>query len=113
MLTRILLCTLVLAGCGTSRDEARDQATDVSCDWYQACGEIGPGQKYEDRDACEIDVRAAWDDGWPASECDDQIDSEALDTCLSSIENTECGNGLDILNTLLNKCARDEVCGGS
>ena len=108
---------LGLAACGgvtNSRVIARDQATTVSCDWYQTCGKIGTaqGSTYPDRDTCETQVRAQWDSAWPAMMCDSKINQSQLTICLNAIKGTECMNGLDILNTLVNKCPQSSICSG-
>ena len=101
-------------GCGSNHSQAaaRDAVTDASCDWYMRCGEIGPGKTHENRDSCEVQVRANWDTAWPAAACDGKINSEQLDICLDAIALTECGNGLDVLNTLANKCPQAKICSG-
>jgi hypothetical protein len=101
-------------GCGSDHSQAgaRDAVTDASCDFYNRCGEIGAGKTYETRDSCEVQVRASWDTAWPVQACDGKINSEQLKVCLSAIAATECGNTLDVLNTLLNKCPQDKICSG-
>lgn len=104
---------LAVAGCGsvtTSRESARDQATTVSCNWFQMCGEIGAGKTFATRDACEVSVRANRDAAWPASECAGKINVNQLDICLSAIRSTTCMNGVDFLNTVFNKCPATLVC---
>jgi hypothetical protein len=102
------------AGCGSSHSQAaaRDAVTEATCDWYMDCGEIGAGKTHASRDSCEVQVRASWDSAWPAEACDGKINSEQLDVCLDAIAITECGNGLDVLNTLVNKCPQAKVCSG-
>ena len=101
-------------GVGTSRATARDQATSVTCDWYNGCHAFGTtGSMYPSRDSCEIDVRAKWESGWPAAECEGKIDPAALNVCLNAIAGTLCDNALDILNTLANKCGKGKVCGAT
>lgn len=104
---------LAFAGCGdttNSRVIARDQATTASCDWYQMCGKIGAGQTYTDRESCDTQVRAQWDSAWPAAMCDSKINQNQLTICLNAIKGTECMNGLDVLNTLVNKCPEASIC---
>lgn len=103
----------LLPACGPmSQARARDLATARSCDWYGKCGEIGQGKKYATRDACEVDVRASWNNYWPAADCDGKIRGEDLDVCLQAIELTDCNNAFDFLNTVLNKCGKSNVCRG-
>jgi len=101
-------------GCGSDHSQAgaRDAVTEATCDWYMGCGEIGAGKTHATRDSCEVQVRASWDSAWPVEACDGKINTAQLDVCLNAIAATECGNGLDVLNTLVNKCPQDKVCSG-
>ena len=108
----VILAAGVSCGGNPSRTSARDQATSTSCDWYDKCGQIGAGKTFADRDSCDVQVRAFWENAWPTADCDGKISGDQLDVCLSAIRITECGNGLDVLNTLGNKCPKAKVCGG-
>lgn len=105
---------VTLTGCSGTwpQDAARDAATEKTCDYYARCGQIQEGERYKDRDDCEIAQRAYWNDAWPDEQCDNKIRNEDMDTCLKAIEITDCNNGLDFLNTIVNKCGRDKVCQG-
>jgi hypothetical protein len=113
---RSLLALAWLAlGCGGadhSQAGARDAATTASCNWYAMCGAIGAGKTFETRDSCEVQTRAFWDTRWPAAQCDGKVDTNQLGICLDAIHITECGNGLDVLNTVANKCPVEKVCAG-
>ena len=103
-------------GCGgstASQADARDRATATSCDWFQMCGEIGAGKTYDTRDTCDVQVRAKWDTAWPVASCDGKISENQLEICLAAISSTICGNGLDELNTLANKCPEAKICSGA
>jgi putative hemolysin len=111
----VAFAALGLAACGdttNSRVIARDQATTVSCDWYQMCNQIGAGLKFENRESCETQVRGQWDSGWPAAMCDSKINQNQLTICLNAIKGTLCTNPLDIINTLANKCPESSICSG-
>jgi hypothetical protein len=117
-LAAFLPLAILGAGCGgvsSDREIARDQATTASCDWYQACGQIGPdaSQKYQSRSSCETQVRAQWDSGWPVATCESKINQAQLSICLDAIHITECTNPIDILITLGSKCAQANVCSGA
>ncbi|MBS1151971.1 MAG: hypothetical protein H6Q89_3669 [Myxococcaceae bacterium] len=112
---RALLCVLLaLAGCGgpLSQPAARDLATARSCDWVAKCGEIGSGKSYASRDACEVGQRNDWNNRWSVGKCDGKVIPSDLDLGLKAIDSTSCGNALDILNTVYNKCSEANVCKG-
>ena len=112
------LMALAGGGCGgvqSDREVARDRATSASCDWYQSCGKISstdPAATYQTRSSCETQVRAQWDSGWPVADCEGKIKQSEVNTCVTAIQITDCNNGLDILNTLANKCSKAMVCSG-
>jgi hypothetical protein len=114
--TLILAATLAAGlalgcdGADRSQADARDSATTASCDWYAMCGEIGAGKTYDTRDTCNVQVRAFWDSKWPVATCDGKVDTGALGICLDAIHITECGNAVDVFNTVANKCAVEKVC---
>lgn len=96
---------------GDSRQSARQQATTASCDSYARCEAIGSGKKYATLDDCQVKNEAYWNDAWPVAECDNKINSANLEICLGAIRSVECGNGLDLLNVIVNKCPKEKVCG--
>ncbi len=103
---------LLCGGCAITRQvQARDLAVEHTCDAYDRCGEVGRDKSYLDRAACERDFRKYFDGRWEKATCDGRIQRQGLDLCLASIDATECGNVLDVLNTALNKCAERKVCG--
>jgi len=119
--TMVRVCSLALAlsliafatpGCAVSRENAREQAVGHVCDRYQACGSIGSGETYSSRGDCEVKQGALWTDIWPASSCDNQINSDELAYCLESIDHTDCSSILDFWTTL-SKCSKDQVCKGN
>ncbi len=114
MTVRLLFAGLLLplTACTVTRQlQARDAAVVHTCDAYTRCGEVGRDKAYLDRPACERKFRQYFDDRWEKKTCDGHIDPQALDLCLASIDATECGNVIDVLNTALNKCAERKVCG--
>lgn len=113
LLFTLFAAAMSLLGCGNlSQAQARDQATTHACDWYQKCGDIGSGQKYENRDQCEVDVRSQFNNYWPPDQCG-SVKQDDLNVCLTAIDNTVCGNGLDFFNTIFNKCSQSVVCAAS
>jgi hypothetical protein len=109
----ILFAALVAAGCGVSREGARDRAVTHACDRLQDCGNIGSGsgKLYSTREDCEVEQRSLWTNVWPEADCTDQISGDALDLCLQSIDRTACGFSLDIFSTG-NVCKKESVCSG-
>src|SRR5688500_4274973 len=109
-----LLLLLPLAvfglGCAPTQASARDDATEASCDTHERCNQIGPGLKYASRDDCEISYRSFWNDRWPVADCDDRVNPDALELCITGLQAVECSNWLDSLNAEYNKCAKDKVC---
>jgi hypothetical protein len=97
---------------GTPPDQgsARNSAAAASCDKAAACNAIGAGRVYESRDQCDVRQKATWDALWDAKTCDGHIDPAQYSLCISSIYASECGNGLDLANVLLNKCPANKVC---
>ena len=91
-------------------DSARNQATTASCNYYQRCNEIGPGQSGGDTLAsCMTTVLGQWTSGWPTSQCQGHISQSALTVCLDAIGSTTDCNGLAELITL-SKCTAAMVC---
>ena len=118
-LTRAALVALLAvaasaASCGgvtDARVAARNRASKAACDRANACGNIGPGQSYADYSSCITIVNGDIDSSiWPVADCQ-QIDQSALDVCISAINGTQCGNGLNFLITL-GTCGKANVCLG-
>lgn len=108
----ILFAAFVAAGCGVSREGARDRAVTHACDRLQDCGNIGSGsgKLYSTREDCEIKQRSFWTSVWPDKDCTDQISGDALDLCLQSIDSMACGFSLDLLSLV--NCRSENVCSG-
>lgn len=106
----LVMASLSLA-CGPyDRAGARSAATSRACNWYQSCGEIGPGKTFETRDDCEVETANSFNSLWNSAACD-QIERDELEVCLKAIDITQCNNALDFLNTVFNKCGVSQVCG--
>lgn len=106
-----LAALALLAGCGVSRIDARDAATDRACNRYEKCGRIGAGETYTSRDDCEVQQRNFWNNYWPTDVCEDRINTDSLDLCLKSIDSTSCSSDFDMVSTAI-KCSKDTVCTG-
>ena len=109
------LAVALLAGCGDDnmdQQEAREQATEHTCDRAEACDLVGSGKTYTDRDDCEVKVSNAWNNQWSKAECDGQVSSADLDLCLGAIDVTLCNNfevGVAAL-ALVGQCQQQLVC---
>ena len=77
-LKRIAFIALVGAGgalaCGgvagnATRVDARDTATQATCDKYNMCGAIGPGKTYETVDSCKTIWQGNWENMLPFATC--------------------------------------------
>jgi hypothetical protein len=89
---------------------ARDAATQHGCDRAQACGLIGPGLTYENREDCEIKQRNNWQTQWPPAECDGHIDQTQLDACLTVIDAIQCADIGAGLVSVAATCGKARIC---
>jgi hypothetical protein len=108
-----LLIGATVGGCGSgsplTQPEARDRAAGAVCDLEGRCGDIGdPPATYATRDACLTTWKGNVQSLWPPAECTKIIEAE-FNTCVASIMNQTCGNGVDLLATL-SKCGKASVC---
>src|SRR5687768_8757055 len=106
----VLLLVSTLSACGVSRTDARDRATNASCTLFGECEGFGEGKNYTSRDDCIVRQRSFWNDHLPADQCEESINTDALDICLKAIEITDCNNAFDLFNTAYGKCAASVVC---
>jgi len=112
----VLVSLLAIAGgaasCGgvtDARVAARNRASKAACDRANACGNVGAGQTYADYQSCISIVNGDIDSSiWPAGTCQ-QINQSMLDVCISAINGTQCGNGINFLITL-GTCSAANVC---
>lgn len=104
----VAFVALVGSSCLTV-DNAREQAAQRQCRFAQRCGNIGPGQTFATLQECLTDARADWLNTWPTDRCDGRINGDALNVCLVAIDNTQCNNFFDLVNTL-SKCQSSDVC---
>lgn len=101
-----------MVGCGPyTRADAREVTAQKACDWYAACGEIGEGEQFEDRDECLLETENSFNSLWNDESCA-EIERENLEVCLRAIEDTQCNNAWDFINTVFNRCSVANVCEG-
>ena len=111
-----LFTLALLAGCGggnLDQQDAREQATEHTCDRAAKCGQVGAGKTYVDRDDCEVKVAAFWNSRWSKEACDGNVRRDDLDLCLGAIDVTLCGDGLGEALTVTGQCKQDLVCAGN
>ncbi len=107
--TTVVCIAAFIASCGWSVESARETLAQKTCDYFARCEHIGPGKTYESRDTCATKQRANWIDLLPTEKCGNHINSTNFDICARSIDNTQCGNTLDVLSTW-SKCTASSVC---
>ena len=81
----------------------------ATCDREQSCGTIGPGAYFGTRDECTRVVRDKTRTSLNASQCPGGIDLRALESCLSSLEATECAQPGDVI-TRAARCPTADLC---
>lgn len=109
-----------IVGCGSSnvaditdrQEDAVRAATKRTCDRYEECGRIGTDKTYTTRDECDAEVKSYWNDRWPAADCNDRINGDNLETCLQSVDTTDCNSYFDKFVTAFGACAKSDVCAG-
>jgi hypothetical protein len=105
----LTLALVVLAGCASPLENARETAAEHTCTWYASCKDIGSGKTYASTSDCLTQERAKWLDTWPTADCDGKINVSNLDVCVKAIDATTCGNFIDALATA-SKCEKSKVC---
>ena len=107
---------LSLTACGNtiSRTDAIDEAANALCDYYERCDLYGPDEDdvYPNRSECVVGEKANFQNTWSVNACEDNINGEGFNQCVTRIEIAQCGNVLDIFNLLLN-CTSGKVCGNT
>jgi hypothetical protein len=86
-----------------------DQIATARCRHEQTCNNVGPGRHYESMNTCLDQMRGGTADELNAYNCPRGISSPALNHCVSSIENAQCGNLWDQLATS-SDCRSQDLC---
>jgi hypothetical protein len=79
------------------------------CELEHRCNNVGPGQKYESRDACESKMQGTTASVLNTNDCPLGVDGKKLDTCIANIRAEDCGSVFDSL-TRWNACRTGQVC---
>lgn len=110
----LLPVLLSLTACGNtiSRTDAINEAALAVCDYNARCEEIGEGKTYPNRDACLVDQRAFFQDVWSFKACEENINPDGFDQCITRIGIAQCSDLLDFANAVIN-CTQGRVCGGN
>jgi hypothetical protein len=96
---------------GSPNDDVKvvDRLANVVCDREQSCGTIGPGAYFKGRDECLETVRAKLSKQLNHDQCPAGIDKDALASCISSYQATECAAGSDAI-TRSARCPLSDLC---
>jgi hypothetical protein len=107
-----LMAAVAMTGClEPSREAQRDTAANTRCSRLEECGEIGSGERYTDFDDCVVEVRASFNDLWPADECaDGRINEELFDGCLQDLRTSDCNENFFDQLEFLGDCNADAIC---
>ncbi|HEX3345893.1 MAG TPA: DUF6184 family natural product biosynthesis lipoprotein, partial [Polyangiaceae bacterium] len=81
----------------------------ATCDREQSCGTIGPGAYFETREQCLRSVRDQSGATFNATACPAGIDLKAFESCLASLEATQCAQPGDAI-TRAARCPASEMC---
>ncbi|HLT30161.1 MAG TPA: DUF6184 family natural product biosynthesis lipoprotein [Myxococcaceae bacterium] len=106
---------LSLTACGNtlSRTDAINEAAHAACDFYARCDQIGAEQNdaYPNRDECVTEWRSTFQSLWTFDACEDNINPDGFDACITRLEIMQCSNVLDLISAL-GSCTQGNVCGG-
>jgi len=88
-----------------SREWARDKIAQAHCDFYQGCGDIAKGKKYDDMDSCLTRKKSDLDKDYSVDKCT-KIDKDRMNTCIAKIKAQKCGG----IHTDPSECDDSKVC---
>lgn len=113
LLSLLVLISISLTACGEpDRAEYRNMAADEVCNELDSCGNIGSGEQYDTYDDCIVEEESRFNSAWPANECEDRINADKFDNCMTRAKLAACGSWLDYL-AALDHCSADNVCIGT
>lgn len=108
--TEPIATTVLTAARPLMNDDAAFRLTRARCDRADACGHVGPGQRFADGDAC---VRELWPSArahLAPTACPRGVDAAELRECLDDVGAQRCESVFD--PNALPACARLELCAG-
>jgi hypothetical protein len=86
-----------------------ERIAEATCDREQSCGTIGPGAYFETRDLCLKSVREKTSGTLNAVQCPGGIDLKAFQSCLTSLEASQCAQPGDAI-TRAARCPPADLC---
>ena len=94
-----------------SRERRVEGISSQYCNRIEQCGDIGPGQDFENYAECISDTESFFYDLWPADECSNgQIDSVAYEICYQEVQTYPCNaDFFDVLD-FFSDCGGGEGC---
>jgi hypothetical protein len=96
---------------GQAAADARivERIANATCDREQSCGTIGPGAYFETRDLCLKSVREKTGLALNAVACPAGIDLKAFQSCITSLEASQCAQPGDEI-TRAARCPPADLC---
>ena len=79
------------------------------CDREARCDRVGPGEKYDSRRECMVDIKRNERSDLSDDACPGGISPKGLDGCLQSIREEDCKNPLETIGRL-NACRTGDLC---
>ena len=86
-----------------------ERIANATCDREQSCGTVGPGAYFGTREECLNVVRDKTSKTLNAGACPAGINLEAVQSCLSSLEASECVQPGDVI-TRAARCPTADLC---
>jgi hypothetical protein len=103
---------LFAAGCGEpTRDDRVMDIAEAGCDRFDACGEIGEGERYSSRSECLSELEGDFYTLWPADTCDaGQINEAKFNSCVVDAQNFPCDSNAFDTGGFALECRAGNVC---
>jgi hypothetical protein len=90
-------------------NSAVNDVADARCDLEQRCNNIGAGQSFDNREACETKMHGSVADELNTKDCPNGVDESKLSACLSQLRSEECGDPMDSMSRWA-ACRQGELC---
>ena len=86
-----------------------DDIADARCELEQRCDNVGAGQDYDNRAACETKLRGSLSDDLTLKACPNGVEHSKLSACLAQIRAEKCGSPMDSMSRWA-ACRTSELC---